>query len=80
MVSNFLNGGKFDKFLVIKRADIQKYLHPALIENLYRIIDYLSAVKKLRGKKIVHKYLVINVDEPYAPEIVEILKRNGHWG
>lgn len=25
-------------------------------------------------------YIVINTDEPYAPEVVEILKRYGHWG
>jgi hypothetical protein len=24
-------------------------------------------------------YLVINTDEPYADEIIEILKKNGHW-
>lgn len=25
-------------------------------------------------------YIVINTDEPYADEIIEIMKRYGHWG
>ncbi|MFC6545517.1 hypothetical protein [Cohnella cellulosilytica] len=27
-----------------------------------------------------NSYIVINTDEPYTPQIVEILKRYGHWG
>jgi hypothetical protein len=35
----------------------------------------------LRDKKNTNKtYLVINTDEPYADEVIEIMKRHGHWG
>lgn len=79
-MSNFLDGGKLDKYLVIKRQDIEECLHPVVIEELDRIIDALNTIKGFHGKKTDNKYLVINTDEPYAPEIVEIMKRNGHWG
>jgi len=32
------------------------------------------------GKITPATYLVINTDEPYADEIIEIMKRYVHWG
>lgn len=31
-------------------------------------------------KQTPNEYLVINIDEPYIEEIVDILKKHGHWG
>ena len=76
----FLEGGKFDKFIVIKQDDIPKYLNLFQAKRLGFCLDNIANGRSSDGKKTDNKYLVINVDEPYAPEIVEILKCNGHWG
>lgn len=39
-----------------------------------------KARKQEVEKKEPHTYLVINRDEHYADEVIEILKRHGHWG
>lgn len=76
----FLKGGDFNKFIVIKVEDVQDYLTEAGKEHLRELLNYIVAMRKQEGKNPNNKYLVVNVDEPYAPEIVELLKSNGHWG
>lgn len=82
MDKSFLEGGDFNKFFAIKRSDIERYAtnqERIDLENL--LIDISIAKYRDTGKgNAGKKYLVINIDEPYAPEIVEILKKNGHWG
>lgn len=60
------------KFMVLKIADINANLNSDEIEELCKLAN------KVFGKKN-HEYLVINTDEPYAPDVIEILKHNGHW-
>jgi len=36
--------------------------------------------RKLAGKPSDNFYLVVNTDEPYAEQIIEIMKANGHYG
>ena len=79
-MDKFLEGGKLDKFIVIKNEDISTYLTMGEAKSLGFCLDNINDGRVLDGKNPNNKYLVINVDEPYAPEIVEILKRNGHWG
>jgi len=79
MVSNFLEGGILDKFLVLKWDDINQYLNGKGRDCLNECIEAVSGGRRMGGKA-PNTYLVINTDEPYAHEIVEILKRNGHWG
>jgi len=79
-MDNFLAGGKLDKFAVLKTDDIKKYLSESEARRLWETFDTIGDRRQLDGKKRGNLYLVINVDEPYAPEIIEILKRNGHWG
>ena len=45
----------------------------------YLVEDKIGYTKELEGKK-ENTYLVINTDEPYADEVIAILKRHGHWG
>ena len=76
-----LQGGDFNKFLVIKRDDIKNYLSKEDVRKLLILISRLRVFKNCNsGKKIENVYLVINTDESYADEVIEILKRNGHWG
>jgi len=75
-----LKCGGLDKFIVIKRDDAQNFLDRVQLDILSRILKAIASGRRRKGKKTDNEYLVINVDEPYAPEIIEILKRNGHWG
>ena len=78
-MGDFLEGGNFDKFLVLKWDDINQYLNGIGKDDLSECIETVLDGRRMGGKPD-NTYLVINTDEPYAPEIVEILKRNGHWG
>jgi uncharacterized Zn finger protein (UPF0148 family) len=75
-----LEGGKFDKFTVIKNEDVQKYIADQDKGALIEIQSNIEDGRLNEGRNIGNTYLVINTDEPYASEVIEILKRNGHWG
>lgn len=68
------------KFTVIKNDDLETYLNDDERNTFYYLTeDKIGYTKELKGKK-PNTYLVINVDEPYADEVIEIMKRHGHWG
>lgn len=77
---NIFEGGNFNKFTVIKNEDIEKYVPGTEKEMIQSACDHISIGRMNDGRKVANTYLVINTDEPYAAEVVEILKRNGHWG
>lgn len=66
------------KFQVIKGTDIEKLPHQSIVA-LGHIVEDILENRKAEGKP-VNSYLVINTDEPYADEVIEIMKRHGHWG
>lgn len=74
-----LDGMKM-KFTVIKNKDIEKYLSPIQQKQLVDLLEEIHSGRRLEGKSTDQKYLVINTDEPYTDQVIEILKRNGHWG
>lgn len=68
-----------NKYIVLKRSDVKEL--DSLAHQWFRLILktlHLNRIK--RGDTNDNVYLVINRDEKYAPEIIEILKRHGHWG
>ncbi|MBD7937159.1 hypothetical protein H9655_08955 [Cytobacillus sp. Sa5YUA1] len=69
------------KFTVIKNDDLDTlYLtQPQVHRDFERGLEYVSKIRQQEGKDD-NKYLVINADEPYAGEVIEILKRHNHWG
>lgn len=71
-------GGEF-KFTVLKNEDIEK-LPINLGVVIDRACDMVKEARSSEGRDPNPEYLVINLDEPYAPEVIEILKCNGHWG
>lgn len=79
MSNDILEGGKFDKFFVLKNEDVKKYLDDREQDQL-NILGYRINLDRFNDSKPINKYIVINVDEEYAPEVIEILKRHGHWG
>jgi len=70
------------KFIVHKIEDIQEHLTMEQRVQLGAIGATIDSRRIDSGKQPAsnNTYIVINTDEPYAPEIVEILKRYGHWG
>lgn len=76
-----LQGRRYRKFIVFKIADFVKYVNSgikaALLQN---DLEDIAAGRKADGKAPYPEYIVINMDEPYAPEVIEIMKRYGHWG
>ncbi|MGG3452151.1 hypothetical protein [Domibacillus aminovorans] len=75
--------GRERRYTVTNEKDIEKYVPKPLKEKLDIVMDGVSAwVEDGRvrdGKKPYNSYIVINVDEPYANEVIEIMERHGHW-
>lgn len=72
------------RFTIINERDIEKYVPEPLIEDLnaslHNALVWVEEGRKNDGKHPFNNYLIINLDEPYAPEVIEIMKRHGHWG
>lgn len=67
-----------NKYVVVKRDDIEKYLSNEGKKALYRCLDSLLDSRRHDGKK-ENTYMVINTDEPYAPQVAQIMQRYGHY-
>ncbi|SHJ64690.1 hypothetical protein SAMN05444401_3562 [Clostridium amylolyticum] len=78
----------FDKYFVIKREDVNKYLNVKDKDAFCRCIEVISDRRSIDDKKC-NQYLVVNKDEPYAAlvkklilgevtarEIIEAIARN----
>ncbi|WFR64177.1 hypothetical protein P9222_08385 [Paenibacillus amylolyticus] len=67
------------KFAVAKISDIDTLLDEENIQKFYGLLNRISEEREAIGKADNH-YIVVNLDEPYAGDVIEIMKRNGHWG
>ena len=47
--------------------------------DLARILKNIRISRYKFNKNTGNRYLVINVDEYYAKDVVDILKQNNHW-
>jgi len=80
-MSDFLKCGARRKFIVFNLDDCKKYFTERHWDRLTELTRHIEMARRYIDKKTNEReYLVINTDEPYADEIIEILKRNGHWG
>jgi hypothetical protein len=72
------------RFTVINERDLHRYLEDEEIEEFEetfnKIAEKIEYGRESEKKKPFNSYVVINLDEPYIDEIIEIMKRNGHWG
>lgn len=66
------------KFAVAKISDIDSLLDEENIQKFYGLLNRISEEREAIGKSD-NQYIVVNLDEPYAGDVIEILKRNGHW-
>lgn len=75
--------GNERQYTIINHKDLKKYIdvfsQNELAATLDSILGDIEHGREKDGKKPFNSYLVVNTDEPYAEEIVEILKRYGHW-
>lgn len=62
------------KFLVMKIASISGSLDLDEQSLFHKLLRKISG-----NQKEGHRYIVVNMDEPYIEEVIEVLKRNGHW-
>lgn len=67
------------KYTVIKNDDIEQYMNDREKLILQELLYSMNQRKKKEGKETNNQYLVINTDEQYAPQVIEILKANDHW-
>ena len=74
--------GKPRKYTVINEKDRRCYLSEAENAEFDSLLHYyLGKIQEGRAmddKEPFNSYLVINTDEPYANEIADVMKRNGH--
>ena len=68
------------KYTVVKNDDVANYLDENQVETLSRLLTKVMAERMFAGKLPENIYLVINTDEPYADQIIDIMKSHGHWG
>lgn len=72
------------RYTVINERDYKKHVLPSLKEKFEEVfgevLEHIEIGRELDGKQPYNNYIVVNIDEPYIGEIIEIMKRNGHWG
>jgi FKBP-type peptidyl-prolyl cis-trans isomerase 2 len=72
------------RFTVLNERDYKKYVPrevKARFESDFKHVSRsIESGRMKEGKEPFNNYVVINLDESYIDEVIEILKRNGHWG
>lgn len=63
----------YTKFICLNREHLDEFVPPHIIE---RLNDTLKKIGYYLP--VVHKYLVINVDEPYAPYVEDLILQHNH--
>jgi len=75
--------GKERRYTVTNHNDLDKYIDIFTQNELAIVLDrVLGEVESKRydeGKEPYNSYIVINTDEPYINEIIEVMKRHGHF-
>lgn len=75
--------GKERRYTIINHKDLEKYVdvftQNELAISLDNVQGNIEHGRGKDGKKPYNTYIVINTDEPYVDEIIEIMKRHGHW-
>lgn len=65
--------------IVVKTSDLNKYIDPMAMENFSAVVSRVASSRFYDEKVASPEYIVINTDEPYIDEIVEVLKKHGCW-
>lgn len=62
--------------VVLKKADVEAANMGAKLQVVSEIV---GRHRESEGKNPAPEYIVVNVDEPYASEIINVLKKYGKW-
>ena len=68
--------GLEQKHIVLKIEDLGKYLDDSHVQLLARCMGRIVRGRREDGKVLENQYLVVNLDEDYVEEMIEILKKN----
>lgn len=66
-----------DKYFVIKKDELSKHTHRFSRESVEVAVKLIELARAEKGKK-PNSYIVINRDEPYADQVIQIMKQHGH--
>lgn len=78
-VPQMLKCGGEHKFIVLSLKYLDR-LEPHFKDGVTNAANKIARLRIIDGKDPVPEYIVINTDEPYIDEIIDVLKRHGHWG
>ena len=60
---------------VIKNSDVDKYLSVEQTNNLIDILQTICQGRKKDGKPTDNEYIICNMDEPYANEVLTVIRK-----
>lgn len=60
-------------YIVLKREDVSNYLSKSEQAALDEMIDRIIRGRKKDNKKPINSYYIVNVDEPYAEAVYDII-------
>ena len=63
-----------EKYLVLKWSDIEGILNAYEQADLVKLVRIIRHTRALKGKK-ENKYVVINQDEPYFPDVLKLMEQ-----
>ena len=65
----------FEKFIVLKNADAEKYLTDEELKTLRSLQKKILTGRMSDGKMQNNTYYVVNTDEPYAMQVRDLILR-----
>lgn len=66
--------------IVIKKDDLTKYLNSKEYNALSEVLCKINQGRSLDKRPTDHRYIIVNMDEPYVDEVISVLEKHGHWG
>lgn len=67
--------GIFEKFIVLKNADAERYLTDEELKTLRSLQKKILTGRMSDGKMQNNTYYVVNTDEPYAMQVRDLILR-----
>ncbi|MFF2413469.1 hypothetical protein [Bacillus safensis] len=64
------------KYVVLKQSEIDLYATDEQQRHLYEMQVEIMLNRTIQGKRPVNGYVVINRDEPYFPDVMQIVEAN----
>ena len=69
----------FEKFIVLKNADAERYLTDEELKTLRSLQKKILTGRMSDGKMQNNTYYVVNTDEPYAMQVRDLILKGAEW-